>query len=164
VKIAFSASVAAVAFGLLAESCGLAHADASRFTAQSGRELRLTFASDVKPDCSVGGAPVIHVINDAQHGRIRLQPEQASPSFAQDNPRSVCNQRRVAGVGVYYTSDKGYVGDDFVTLHYEFDDGGQQIEDYAITVKNDLGETRRPRPKAKVPLPPPSPAPAPTQP
>jgi len=163
-KIAFSGSAAAAAFGLFAESCGLAHADASRFTAKSGQELRLVFASDVKPDCSSAGAPVIHVINDAQHGRVRIQPEQASPSFAQNNPRSACNQRRITGVGVYYTSDKGYVGDDFVTLHYEFDDGGEQIEDYAIAVKNDLGETPRPRPKARVPLPPPSPLPAPTQP
>jgi hypothetical protein len=135
VKIAISKSVTAVAFNLLAASCGVAHADASHLTANSGQELRLAFASEVKPDCTLGGIPVIHVVKDAAHGRIRIQPEQGFPSFEEGNPRHFCNEWRIKGLSVYYTPDDGYVGDDFVSLHYDFGGGDEATSDYAITVQ-----------------------------
>ncbi len=134
-KIAFSKSATALAFSLLAASCGVAHADASHVTANSGKKLRLAFASEVKPDCTFGGMPVIHVVKDAAHGRVRIQTEPGFPSFDEGNPRHFCNEWRIKGFGVYYTSDDGYVGDDFVSLHYDFGGGDETTDEYAITVQ-----------------------------
>ncbi|MGA2494157.1 MAG: hypothetical protein ABSF67_14600 [Roseiarcus sp.] len=134
-KIVFSKSVTAVAFNLLAASCSVALADPSHLTANSGKTLRLAFASEEKPDCTFAGMPVVHVVKDATHGRIRIQTEQAYPSFDEDNPRYFCNEWRVKGLGVYYTSDDGYVGDDFVSLHFDFGGGDETTDDYAITVQ-----------------------------
>jgi hypothetical protein len=134
-KIALPNRVTAVAFSLLAAPWGVAHADTSHLTANSGKELRLTFASEVKPDCTFAGMPVIHVVKDATHGRIRIRTEPGFPGFDEDNPRHACNEWRIKGLGVYYTSDDGYVGDDFVTLHYDFGGGDEATDDYAITVQ-----------------------------
>ncbi len=134
--IAFSARKAAAAFGLFAAvACGAANADPSRLTADSGRELRLAFVSEVNLDCTSAGSADIGAINAPLHGQIRVQNELGFPSFAEDSPRHACNQWKVKGVGVYYTSDKGYAGDDYVTLHYGFPDGEEATGDFVITVK-----------------------------
>jgi hypothetical protein len=135
VKIALSKRVTAVAFILLAASCGVVHAEPSHLTANSGKKLRVAFASEEKPDCTFAGMPVIHVVKDAKHGRIRIQTERGHPSFDADNPRYFCNEWRIKGLVVYYTSDDGYVGNDFVSLHFDFGGGDETTGDYAITVQ-----------------------------
>ena len=118
-----------------ATSCGAALADPARPKADSERDIRLAFVSELNPDCSSAGVPIIHLVNDPLHGKIHLQSETGSPTFDESNPRQICNQRQVQGVSAYYASDSGYVGDDFVTLHYEFSDGSEAMSDFVITVK-----------------------------
>ena len=126
----------AAAFGLVAATtCGGANADPARLTANSGREIRLVFVSEVNLDCKAAGTAVVDVINTPFHGQVRIQNERGLPSFAEDSPRRACNQRQVKGVGVYYTSDKDYAGDDYITLHYGFPDGNESTSDFVVTVK-----------------------------
>lgn len=134
--IAVSGRKLAAAFGLVAATvCGAANADPARLTADSGRDLRLVFVSEVNLDCKVAGTAVVNVINAPLHGQLRIQSERGLPSFAEDNPRRVCNQRQVKGVSVYYTSDKDYAGYDYITLHYGFSDGSETTSDFVVTVK-----------------------------
>lgn len=126
----------AAAFGFFAAAaCGAANADPARLTADSGRELRLAFVSEVNVDCTPAGTAVISTVNSPLHGQLRVQNERGFTSFTEDSPRYTCNQRRVAGVGVYYTSDRGYTGEDNVTLHYGFPDGEEATGDFVIVVK-----------------------------
>jgi len=136
VTIAFSGRKAAAAFGLFAAAVsGAANADPARLTANSGRELRLAFVSEVNLDCTVAGTADVIVVNAPLHGQLRIQNERGFPSFTEDNPRRACNKWQVKGIGVYYTSDKGYTGDDYVTLHYGFPDGEEETGDFIVTVK-----------------------------
>ena len=134
--IAFSRRKAAAAFGLFAAAAsGAANADPARLRADSGRELRLVFVSEEKLDCTIAGTADVRVINAPSHGQVRIQNERGFPSFAEDSPRRACNKWRVNGVGIYYTSDKDYAGDDYVTLHYGFPDGEEATSDFVVTVK-----------------------------
>ena len=133
-KIALPKSAAAVAFNLLA-AYGVAHAEPARFAASSGKELRVVFASAEKPDCTFASLPVIHVVKDTAHGRIRIQTEKGYPNFDADDPRYFCNEWRMKGLGVYYTSDNGYVGEDFATLHFDFGGGDEATIDYVFAVQ-----------------------------
>jgi len=136
VKIAFSRSAAATfALGPLTALCGAASADATQLTAEGGKETRLAFISEVNPDCSFGGLPTVQIVGAAEHGQIDIRTERRFPSFEEGNPRFGCNRWRAKGIGVYYTPDEGFLGDDSVTLRYQFESGGGGEADYAITVK-----------------------------
>jgi len=136
VTIALAGRKTAAAFGFFAAAaCGAANADPARLTADSGREVRLAFVSEVNVDCTPAGTAVISTVNSPLHGRLRIQNERGFTSFTEDSPRYACNQRRVAGVGVYYTSERGYTGEDNVTLHYGFPDGEEATGDFVIVVK-----------------------------
>jgi hypothetical protein len=134
VKIALPKPAAAAAFGLFA-AYGVAHAEPSRLTASSGKELRVVFASAEKPDCTFASMPVVQVVNDAAHGHIRIQAEKGRPNFGLGDPRYFCNEWRIKGLGVYYTSENGYVGDDFATLHFDFGGGDETTIDYVFSVR-----------------------------
>lgn len=133
-KIALPKSAAAVALTLLV-LCGVADAEPLRLAASSGKPLRVVFASAEKPDCTFAGMPVIHLVKDPAHGRIQIQTEKGHPNFDADNPRRFCNEWRIKGLGVYYTSDVGYVGDDLVTLHFDFGGGDEMTADYVLSVQ-----------------------------
>jgi len=134
VKIALPKPAAAATVGLLA-AFGVAHAEASHLPASSGKALRVVFASAEKPDCTFANMPVVHIVKDAAHGRIRIQAEKGNPNFGPDDPRYFCNEWRIKGLGVYYTSDNGYVGDDFATLHFDFGGGDETTIDYVFSVR-----------------------------
>jgi len=157
-----SRSATVIALGLLAAPSGVALADPVRFTAMSGRELRLAFASEMGLDCSSSSTPDIQIAADAQHGKVRIVYDRGKPSFTEDNPRYACNSRSIKGLGVYYRSEKGFVGDDSLSLHYVFHDGGEQTIDYAITVIAAPQAKPKPHPKASTASPTPSPTESPT--
>jgi hypothetical protein len=97
--------------------------------------MHLVFVAEVNPDCTIAGESVVRVVAEPSHGALRIHKEQGFTSYPDDNPRHVCNDQRVAGVSVYYTSKRGYVGPDTVTLDYVFSNGGEQSDDFALTVE-----------------------------
>ena len=47
----------------------------------------------------------------------------------------IAHLTQVKGVGVYYTSEKGFAGEDYLTLHYGFPDGEEATTEFVVTVK-----------------------------
>jgi hypothetical protein len=120
---------------ILAGHAGDASAESYKLTAISGRELHVVFVAELNPDCTLAGESVVRVVASPSHGALRVRKEQGFASYADDNPRHVCNDRRVSGVSVYYTPERSYVGPDKMTLNYVFSNGGEQNDDFALTVE-----------------------------
>jgi hypothetical protein len=103
--------------------------------ADRGAEVRAKHYRDVAEDCSNRGYANVAIALEPRSGRIELRREGAVPSFAADNPRFKCNQRRVEGVGVYYIPNPGFVGGDRFTIEVIWADGGRWTEDFTIQVR-----------------------------
>jgi hypothetical protein len=111
--------IALVVLGLL---LSMASAQAGKVVA-SGKPLMLYSAYSTNPDCTSAGAVVLRVAQGPEHGRVTIRPTGVFPKFAESNPRSVCNRRRVPGMQATYVSQRGYLGQDLVVLEALFPDG-----------------------------------------
>lgn len=89
----------------------------------SGKLLLLYEAYSTNPDCSSAGNVVLRVAQSPEHGRVSIRQTGVFPRFPEANPRSACNRRRVPGVQATYTSQRGYLGPDFVVLEALFPAG-----------------------------------------
>jgi hypothetical protein len=111
--------IAAVILGLLVS---MASAHAEKVVA-SGRPLMLYQAYATNPDCTSAGTVVVRVAQPPEHGRVTIRQTGVFPRFAELNPRSVCNRRRVPGIQATYVSQRGYIGSDFIVLEALFPAG-----------------------------------------
>ena len=91
--------------------------------AASGVPKRLQFAGSVKDDCSDKGRATIKLIEAPQHGTVQIAPAMDFPVFPWTDARYACNQRRIAGTSVHYTSRAGFVGTDIVAIDVIFVEG-----------------------------------------
>ncbi len=112
-----------------------AHAEYLSKTALSGASINIYHAYSVNPDCSSAGQMVVRVTNPPQHGRIVVKNAQVFPFFPEFNPRSVCNRRRVPGVRVFYSSDRGYTGSDAAAIEIFSPSGQTHDVSYSISVR-----------------------------
>jgi hypothetical protein len=80
----------------------------------NGQTIQLQFFVSTNPDCSARGYAVVTITQQPQHGRVRIARGSDFISFSESNPRSACNRRRLSGVGLHYTADRGYSGYDSV--------------------------------------------------
>jgi hypothetical protein len=104
--------------------------------AASGSPVRLDFVYSTNPDCTAAGHPEIRIIQQPQNGRVEVTKTADFPNFPPSNIRSECNRRRVPGVLVRYTSQRGFVGTDSVTIEGLFPSGANYgARRYTITVK-----------------------------
>jgi hypothetical protein len=94
-------------------SLASAHADKA---VVSGKPLILFNAGASNPDCSFAGDVVMRVVEGPNHGRVSIRSMPLYSSFRRNDPRSVCNTRKVRGMRATYVSQRGYVGDDLVVL------------------------------------------------
>jgi hypothetical protein len=122
-----------VAMSLLL-SCAAARAQASR-VALSGATIELGQVAMVNPDCTAAGRPVIRITQQPEHGRLILSNASIFPYFRPINPRSDCNWRRVPGVIIKYTSQRGYTGPDSVRLEAFYPNGQARNGAFNITVR-----------------------------
>jgi hypothetical protein len=100
----------------------MASAHAEKVVA-SGRPLMLYQAYATNPDCTSAGTVVVRVAQPPEHGRVTIRQTGVFPRFAELNPRSVCNRRRVPGIQATYVSQRGYIGSDFIVLEALFPAG-----------------------------------------
>jgi hypothetical protein len=111
-------------------------AQTATLAAVSGKPVKLIFFTDtINPDCSVSGTTTIRVTQAPQHGTARIAKTSEFPTFVASNLRSVCNTRRVGGSSAFYTSQRGYVGTDFVSLEIISSRGGLAKRNYTINVR-----------------------------
>jgi hypothetical protein len=101
----------------------------------SGRPLKLSFFASTNPDCSNVGRPTIRLIRSPEHGRVTLNQTTDFPGFPSSNIRSACNGRRVVGTAIYYVSQRGFTGTDFVEAEIIFVGGALWQRSYTINVK-----------------------------
>jgi hypothetical protein len=101
----------------------------------SGRPLKLSFFSTTNPDCSSGGRPTIRLTRAPEHGRVTVTQTTDFPSFPVSNIRSECNRRRVPGAAIYYVSQRGFIGTDFVEAEIIFINGALWQRSYNINVR-----------------------------
>jgi hypothetical protein len=125
----------AVAIALALFSATAARGQSTTKYAISGRPLKLSFFSTTNPDCSSVGRPTIRLTRAPEHGRVTVTQTTDFPSFPVSNVRSQCNRRRVAGAALYYVSQRGYVGPDYVQAEIIFASGNLRQVSYAINVR-----------------------------
>ena len=83
----------------------------------SGIPLQVYFGTAINPDCSSMGDIVFSVKVPPAHGKVVFQRAAQFPNFTKDNQRYKCNEQRLPGTAVIYTSDKDYSGDDQFTVN-----------------------------------------------
>jgi hypothetical protein len=124
------ASVAA-----LLATVAAAQAQSASRAAASGMPLKLYFASSTNPDCTAAGHPTIKLVAAPQHGHTRITAARDFVTFRENNVRSVCNTRRVAGTAAHYVSQRGYVGFDSTTIEVIWPSGRLVHMTYNISVR-----------------------------
>jgi hypothetical protein len=122
----------AIAVAALLASAGTAQAQR---TVVNGQTIQLQFFASVNPDCSARGTPTINVTQQPQHGRVSVVRIRDFTYFQPSNVRSVCNQRRVAGVGIRYTAQRGYTGSDTVGAEVIYPSGAYRRGAFNIYVR-----------------------------
>jgi len=103
--------------------------------AVSGRAVRLDFFNTTNPDCSTVGRPTIRLIREPEHGRASVTHTADFPTFPASNIRSECNRRRVAGAAIYYVSQRGFIGTDYVLAEIIYASGTFTQWSYTINVR-----------------------------
>jgi len=101
----------------------------------SGRPLKLSFFSSTNPDCSSLGRPTIRLVRAPEHGRVTVTQTNNFPNFSASNIRSACNRRRVAGTAIYYASQRGFIGTDYVQAEVIFASGNLRQPSFTINVR-----------------------------
>ena len=125
-------SVAASVLAGLLLSVFAARAD---FYTTGGQSVKLYFAASVNPDCSNAGTATVRITKQPEHGRVSIQQTRDFVFFRESNVRSACNRRRVAGVAVRYTAQRGFTGYDSVGVEMYYASGSKRWGTFNIQVK-----------------------------
>jgi hypothetical protein len=126
---------AATTIAIVLFSATASQGDSATKYAISGRPLKLGFANSTYPDCSTVGRPTIRIIRAPEHGRVTVSQTRDFPSFPVSNIRSECNRRRVSGAAIYYVSQRGFVGTDYVDVEVIFAGGELRQRSFTINVR-----------------------------
>ncbi|MDB5461924.1 MAG: hypothetical protein JWP23_313 [Phenylobacterium sp.] len=94
----------------------------SKATIGSSRIVIWSGAS-VDPDCTEHPGYTLNVVEPPAHGEVKVMAEPVFMTFPPNNPRAVCNYRKVPARQAYYTANPGYVGRDRVVLEGATEDG-----------------------------------------
>jgi hypothetical protein len=95
----------------------------------------LLFLIAVNPDCTIAEGEHAAVTSPPSHGRVDFAPLNDFPYFAPPNPRFKCNDRRLPGEGLYYTSDPGFHGVDQFVLDDISPNGQHMVVTFRVTVR-----------------------------
>src|SRR5215470_19735909 len=125
----------AVTIALALFSATAAQGQSATKYAVSGRPLKLSFFNSTNPDCSTVGRPTIRLIRAPEHGRITVTQTTDFPNFPVSNIRNECNRRRVPGAAVYYVSQRGFLGTDYVEVEIIFASGTLRQQSFTINVR-----------------------------
>jgi hypothetical protein len=102
----------------------------------SATPQNLGYFSEINPDCTPVGRPIILITNPPAHGSVTLDNDaQSYPTFPSSNQRYECNKKKNLSVGVTYTSESGFVGTDRFSLKRISFSGDAATTDYVVTVE-----------------------------
>jgi hypothetical protein len=91
--------------------------------AQSGQEIRLWAAQMLEPDCSAHGSMKTDILEQPQHGQLRLADDMFFSSFPAGNARAACNTKKSPGREAFYTAAANFHGHDQVVLQNSTSEG-----------------------------------------
>jgi hypothetical protein len=103
----------------------------SQVTADQNKQI--AFIDELKLDCSPIFATV-STIDAPRHGKISIDHGTGFSNFPQSNPRFDCNKNRTDGVTINYQPDRGFVGDDTLTVEILYADKSVSRRHYTIKV------------------------------
>jgi Domain of Unknown Function with PDB structure (DUF3857)/Transglutaminase-like superfamily len=103
----------------------------SQVIADQSRQI--AFIDELKLDCSPMFA-TISTIEPPKHGKIAIDRGTGFSNFPQSNPRFVCNKNQVDGVKITYEPERGFVGDDTLTVDILYADKSVSRRHYSIKV------------------------------
>jgi hypothetical protein len=101
-----------------------------------GAPIRVWANTAIDPDCSAHtpGA-TLTIVQPPAHGAAVVKDEPYFAAFPAANPRSACNDRKVAGNQAFYTAQAGYRGHDRLVLQGSSPDGVVRRVAVDITVR-----------------------------
>jgi hypothetical protein len=101
----------------------------------SGAKQRIGFFTTLHPDCTSRGNADIRVTKQPEHGSTEITTDINFPTYPKEHSRYKCNQHKVKGVQVNYTSAEKYVGDDALDLLILYPGGFAWEVHYDISVR-----------------------------
>lgn len=101
-----------------------------------GQKGTLDFMVSLNLDCTSTGPANVRVIEQPKHGNVTVGNSMGRVNFPQDNPRSACNAKDVAGTLISYEPEAGFSGADSVTLDLTFASGSTSKRHYSIAVSS----------------------------
>jgi hypothetical protein len=106
-----------------------------RVAASPGKRQHVDFIAAVNLDCSTAGAVVLDFISKAAHGTVTFEQASEFGVWSPANPRFKCNDRRVPGTAVFYTSEPTFQGVDLFVLTLLTPDGQRINVPVTVTVR-----------------------------
>ena len=110
-------------------------AAAHYIAAVAGQRQQVLFAASVNPDCSLSGEYSFDFVSRPLHGTVAFAPSRQFSAFAPENPRSICNDRRLQGMAVSYTSEFDFRGIDMFMLAIVSHSGSRRVAAFVMEVR-----------------------------
>ena len=94
----------------------------------------IAFLYELKTDCSTAAFATVSTIEPPKHGKISIDRGTGYSNFPQSNPRFDCNKNQSEGVKITYEPNRGFVGDDTLTVDILYADKSVSRRHYSIKV------------------------------
>lgn len=101
----------------------------------SGIQRQITLAYALNPDCSSKGTIVARIVQKPKNGELRVANEEGFSSYAKDDQRYKCNEKRSEVVKLYYTSDEGFKGKDRFVVEVFYANGSYRKRVFNVNVR-----------------------------
>src|SRR5215469_1319804 len=100
-----------------------------------GRSMTLDWIVYLNPDCSAAEGGEITITKEPEHGTASIESVNRFPSYAKDNVRSKCSEKKVPGLAIVYKAGIGYVGTDTFEISDLQSNGMVRQVKYTIHIK-----------------------------
>jgi hypothetical protein len=87
----------------------------------AGPPVLIFQTTTITADCKFVSIPAIRIASGPSHGKIKIIRVPVLPNVA---PSDKCYTVKVPGAKALYTPEKGFIGNDKVTIHFDRAEGG----------------------------------------
>jgi hypothetical protein len=106
-----------------------------RRTVFTGNEMLMAVFNTLASDCSAVVRPDVRIVTPPANGVVRFDGIIAPIERPPGDLRQMCNGKRAISVGIFYKSNKGFVGADSVVVDIDFKQGFVGHFGYDIEVR-----------------------------
>ena len=85
--------------------------------------------------CNNSGVPKIKVTKEPLNGSVDVDVIQDYPGFEDSSPKVKCNEKKLDVLGLFYNSDRRFVGEDYFSIIVFYKNGAVSSYDYKVLVK-----------------------------